>query len=159
MTVKEFEELAIGLETGYFDRNGTPIRVGDQVVYYKKCTKRIGLTENIRDYPIKYIVGDGAQGFVYTGKVMRQRNTVTFSFMDGIAILDGRKWKYLHETDASGNLVTILVDNENKNPKLSLDEVISPVQVLHKSVISREDYNILHRVDEFIEEENEWLII
>ena len=41
MTVEEFEKMAVGMDTGYRDRNGTPICVGDSVIYYKKCTCHI----------------------------------------------------------------------------------------------------------------------
>ena len=44
MTRAEFEEMAIGIETGYTDRNGTPIKVGDNIVIYGKCSKYVGVS-------------------------------------------------------------------------------------------------------------------
>ena len=127
MTIEEFEEMAIGMKTGYTDRNGTPIRVGDEVIYYKKCTTYVGIDE-IKTYPKEWIVGTGAQGYVYTGKIIRYRSKVSFSFHWGLEILDGGRSKYLRETDIEGNLLTILVDNNGLNPKLTFKQVIGKEQ-------------------------------
>lgn len=124
MTREELVKLADGIETGYTDRNGTPIKVGDEVVYYKKCTCQIDDDEDIKEYPDYLVVGDGYQGYVYSGKVMRYRYKVKFDFEHGLSILDGRKYKYLYEKDSKGNLLTILVDNEKKNPYLTLKQVL-----------------------------------
>ena len=124
-TWEEIEALSIGVDTGYRDRNGTPIRVGDKVVYYKKAIRPIDDDEDIRDFLPEYVVGKGVKGYVYTGRVSRFKSTVKFSFNHGLEILDGGRYKYLFEKDADGNLVTILVDNEGKNPKLSFEEVIA----------------------------------
>ena len=124
MTREDIEKMANGVETGQTDRNGTPIKVGDEVIYYKKCTRCLDEDEDIREYPERYIVGDGYQRYVYTGKIMRSRHKVKFDFENGLSILDGRKYKYLYEKDSNDNLLTILVDNKNKNPKLTLEQVL-----------------------------------
>lgn len=121
VTGEDLEKLAIGLPTGYKDRNGNQIRIGDEVIYYHKCCKYVG--EEITDYPKCYIVGTGEKCYVYSGKVVRSRHTVTFSFEDGFDIVKDR-YKYLFDCDEDGNLLTILVDNEGLNPKLSLDELL-----------------------------------
>lgn len=120
----EIELLANGVDTGYRDRNGTPIRVGDSVVYYKRAVRQLDTREEMRDYPKEYIVGTGNKGYVYTGKVSRRRHTVSFSFANGLEILSGGRYKYLYETDSKGNLRTILVDNEYKAPKLKFEDLI-----------------------------------
>ena len=55
---------------------------------------------------------------------MRSRHKVKFDFENGLSILDGRKYKYLYEKDSNDNLLTILVDSKNKNPKLTLEQVL-----------------------------------
>lgn len=122
MTKAELEELAIGMETGYTDRAGVPICIGDEVVYYKKCTEFVG--EDAKEYPDEWRVGTGGQGYVYSGKIIRTRHKVTFTADDGIRILEGQKYKYLYEKDPDGNLLTILVDNMRCNPKLTFEQVI-----------------------------------
>lgn len=124
LTYGDIERMAKGVATGYIDRDGTPIRVGDNVIYYKKCTALVG-REEAKAHPDEYIVGTGAKGYVYTGKVIRKSYIVEFSFHDGLKILDGYKWKYLYETGADGRLLTILVDNEHRNPKLTFEQVIT----------------------------------
>lgn len=112
MTAQEIEQLAIGVETGYYDRDGQPIRVGDEYVYYKLCTRLLPENE-----------WKGAEGNFqkreYTGRVIRYRNKVTFSFIDGVDI-----WFRLYHKDGNGNILTILVDNEHKAPKLTVEEVL-----------------------------------
>lgn len=123
MTAQDLEALAVGIPTGYKDRNGTPIKVGDEVIYYKKAVEYVG-RETAWQYPKDYIYGSGVHGYVYTGKVTRHRHKVTFTFEHGYKILEGGQSKYLFEKDKDGNLITILVDNEKKNPKLSFKDVV-----------------------------------
>ena len=122
-TAEDINVLAIGVYTGYRDRNGTPIRVGDEVIYFKKCVKHVGW-DHVEEYPREYVVGTGGQGYVYSGKIVRRRYTVEFDFERGLNIIEPGCWKYLTEKDEKGNLLTILVDNKKTNPKLTLDDVL-----------------------------------
>ena len=108
----EFVAMADGIDTGFRDRDGKPIHVGDEVIYYKKQTEGIW-DENT-----------GEWHWNYTGRVTRRRHKVKYDFLRGLKILENHQWKYLTETDEMGNLLTILVDNEHKNPKLNLMQVL-----------------------------------
>lgn len=121
MTREEIEKLAIGVETGYTDRYGVPIKIGDDITLYHKCTEYVG-REEITMYSKEYIVGTGAQGYVYTGKIQRQHHKVRFTFEDGLQMTSTGKYKFLHEIDGAGNLMSVVV---GKNaPKLSLEELL-----------------------------------
>lgn len=122
MTIEEFEKLAEGMRTGYKDRTGRDIRVGDEVIYYRKSSRRLRSDEDPNCIEEKYHYG---HEYVYTGKVRRSRYTVQFSFAHGVDILGGSfKYAYYHEKDKHGNLITILIDNERKNPKIEFDDLI-----------------------------------
>lgn len=123
MTKDEFEKLAIGIEIGYTDRNGKPIKIGDNIVYYKRCTCAIDEEDDIRTYPSWQIVGNGHMGYVYTGKILRRHHIVTFSFENGFTIVPNA-YAYLNETDKQGNLrlIQVLEDGEEA-PKITLKEL------------------------------------
>lgn len=127
MTIEELEKLAIGMETGYTDRNGTPIRVGDKIVLYHRCTTCVG-HEEIKEWPEDYWVGCGAQGYVYTGKVQRQKHHVQFTFYNGLEMTQNGKWKFLKEKDSNGNLKFVLVNNDGKAPKMTYQELMKEVE-------------------------------
>lgn len=123
MTAKEFEKLAIGIETGYTDRNGTPIRVGDEIIYYRRVAMPLSEDEDINTIPRKWIYGKGFKRFVYTGKVIRYRHTVGFSLEYGLDMLPDDYWRALSEKDINGNCCCLLVDNERLNPKLTFEDI------------------------------------
>lgn len=123
MTREEFEQMAIGIETGYKDRNGKPIKVGDKIVIYHKCAKYVG-SDQVHDY--RYICGTGEMGYVYTGKIQRQFYEVRFSFDNGVEFTDNNKWKFLNEKDENGNLKYVLISSKEQAPKLSIDELENP---------------------------------
>ena len=108
----EFVAMADGIDTGYRDHDGKPIHVGDEVIYYKKQTKRFWDAEK------------GKWCWDYTGRVTRRRHKVKYDFLHGLKILENNQWKFLFETDEEGNLLTILVDNEHRNPKLNFMQVL-----------------------------------
>lgn len=120
MTKEELEQMAIGVETGYKDRNGKPIKVGDEIVIYHRCVKYVG-RENVRKY--KYIYGEGTQGYICTGVIQRQYYKVRFSLEYGVEYTDNGKWKFLCETDKKGNLKYVLVSSKDKAPKLTIEEL------------------------------------
>ena len=121
MTKEEFEKLAIGVETGYTDRYGVPIKVGDNITLYHKCTEYVG-PEEIKMYSKEYIVGTGEQCYVYTGKVQRQHHKVKFTLEHGLQMTSTGKYKFLREIDSAGNLMSVVVGD--KGPKLSLEELL-----------------------------------
>jgi hypothetical protein len=123
MTRAEYEKLAIGVETGYTDRNGTPIKVGDDIVIYHKCTKYVG-REEIINYRREYVVGTGDQGYVYSGIIQRQYHTVRFSFNYGLEMCSTGKWKFLTEEDKNGNLKYVLIGDKKSAPKLTFEELL-----------------------------------
>jgi hypothetical protein len=126
MTREDLEKPAIGIETGYTDRNGIPIRVGDKIVLYHRCTASVG-SEEIKEWHEDYWVGCGAQGYVYTGKIQRQNHQVKFSFYGGLEMTQSHKWKFLRELDSKGNLKFVLVNNNGKAPKMTYEELMKEV--------------------------------
>jgi hypothetical protein len=123
MTKEEFEKMAKGIETGYTDRNGTPIKVGDKITLYHKCTEWVG-RDALQEYDQDYVVGCGAQGYAYTGKVIRQNHTVRFTFEHGLEMTSTGKYKFKHDTDEDGNLKTVVVNNNGKAPKLTFEDLL-----------------------------------
>ena len=124
MTREQFEKMAVGVETGYKDRYGKPIKVGDDIVIYGKVSEYVGPDE-IKYYPKEYIVGDGIQGSVYTGKICRQYHTVKFDFEYGFDMCpSSRKWKFKTEKDSKGNLKYVVIGNKKNAPKLSFEELL-----------------------------------
>ena len=121
-TREEFEKSAFGIDTGYRDMRGTPIRIGDPIVYYKKCTRRIDDDDDIRIYPKWMVYGQGFNGYVYTGRVQRRFYVVNFDLEHGFEIVPGC-YAYLNETDDQGNLKTLLVCERDEAPKYSLEQL------------------------------------
>lgn len=121
MTIEELERLAIGIETGYRDRYGTPIKVGDDITLYHRCKTHVD-EEEVWEYPKEYIIGTGFKGYVYTGKIVRQHFRVTFSFHNGLEMTDTRKYGFLYETDSKGNLICVVVGKDA--PKLTFEDLL-----------------------------------
>ena len=124
MTRQEYERLAIGIETGYTDRMGNPIKVGDNIILYNKVKEYVGKEYIDEYYKDEYIVGTGYEGYVYTGKIMRQYHTVTFSFENGLQMTSTGKYKFLRERDEYGNLLTVLIGDKSNAPKLTFEELL-----------------------------------
>jgi len=129
MTKEEIEKLAIGVETGYTDRYGVSIKIGDDITIYHKCTKYVGCKE-ITMYPKEYIVGTGAKGYIYTGKIHRMHHKVKFTFEYGLQMTSTGKYKFLHEIDGAGNLMSVVVGKNT--PKLSFEELLVESQESEK---------------------------
>lgn len=125
MTVEEFEKLAVGMDTGYRDMKGNPIRVGDRITYYRKIAKKVDKDDDINTYDQKWIYGDGAQGYVYTGKVVRKKGKVTFSFEYGLDFeFDADYSKFWYEVGHDERLLTILVTTDCVPPKLTFLDLL-----------------------------------
>lgn len=122
MTREELEKAAIGIDTGYRDMNGVHIKIGDSIVYYKKCSLYVGEDE-VKTYPEWQVYGTGVQGYVYSGRVKRKFVTVSFDMENGFDIVPGL-YAYLRERDKDGNLMTVLVCDREHAPKYTLEQIL-----------------------------------
>ena len=122
MTREELEKAAIGIDTGYRDMNWVPIKIGDSIVYYRKCSLYVGEDE-VKNYPKWQVYGTGERGYVYSGRVQRKFVTVDFDMENGFDIVPGL-YAYLRERDKDGNLMTVLVCDKQNAPKYTLEQVL-----------------------------------
>ena len=117
------ESLADGMLTGMYDMKGTPIRIGDMLVYYKRQSRHLSDDEDIEEFPKAYIAGTGQRRYVYTGKVRRRYVRVKFEFPFGIYTEPNLAWHSLAR-DERGWLKTVLVVNGRDDaPVLSVDDL------------------------------------
>jgi len=128
MTEKELIELAKGCETGYYDREGNPIKIGDFVCIYHLPTEYIKDPEELEHIDDKYFVNGYNCNHVYTGRVIREYGFVEFSFRYGWNLPRGYynclyKNKQEYE-DLPDRCFQILVcKNREDAPKLSFEDV------------------------------------
>ena len=127
MSISEIEASAIGTPTGYCDRFGTPIKVGDEIIYYHRCTRELEPDEDLSDFERYEIVGGGHKGYVYTGRVNRYRSVVTFSFEYGLRF--GKLLFRKIDRGFDDRLLAVVVDNNHKSPKLTIKDIYTDLSV------------------------------
>lgn len=98
ITVDEMVNIAIQagycVDAGYFDMNGQPLYIGDNIVYHHKSTRKLSRDENINMFPKDYIVGTGELRYVYTGRITKYKGKIVFNSLYGVDIELPHRFKW-----------------------------------------------------------------